>query len=305
MTLDTNRPPPRRGAYLTMEHTDGWAIDVDLCIEPLHDLGWEVEAVPWRAETAPDWNRFDAVYIGVPWDYPEDPARFLDLLETIDNSDAILVNDLSLVRWSLAKTYLSDLQAGGADIVPSLWLDVFDPDAVADAFDRWNTDMVIVKPVIGTNATDTCRIAREQWPDRIAELLATFGDRPVIVQPFITGIRDEGEYSMFYFDRVFSHAIRKVPQPGDFRVQEERGAEILAIDPDAALLGTADRVMALVEPKPVYARGDFIRGNDGRFLVMELELIEPSMYLRMDADAPGRFARAFDSYVRKTAGDVP
>jgi hypothetical protein len=136
-------------------------------------------------------------------------------------------------------------------------------------------------------------------------LQATFDGRPVMVQPFIAGIRDEGEFSMFYFDGDFSHAICKVPKPGDYRVQEERGAEILPVEPDDALLAAADRAMALIEPKPVYARGDFIRGKDGRFLVMELELIEPSLYLRMDADAPGRFARAFDSYVRKAVGDVP
>jgi len=88
-----------------------------------------------------------------------------------------------------------------------------------------------------------------------------------------------------------------VPKQGDFRVQEEHGAEVLSVQAESALIETGDRVMGLVEPIPVYARADFVRGPDGRFLVMELELIEPSMYLRMDSEAPRRFAEAFDQYV--------
>ena len=96
-----------------------------------------------------------------------------------------------------------------------------------------------------------------------------------------------------------SHATRKVPKRGDFRVQEEHGAEVLAVTPEADLVRTGDKVMGLVTPMPAYARADFVRGPDGRFLVMELELIEPSMYLRMDPEAPRRFAEAFDDYVSR------
>ena len=95
-----------------------------------------------------------------------------------------------------------------------------------------------------------------------------------------------------------------MPKTGDFRVQEEHGAEVRSITPEPALLATGDKVMGLVEPMPAYARADFVRGPDGRFLVMELELIEPSMYLRMDPEAPGRFAEAFDRYVRERKGEI-
>lgn len=87
-------------------------------------------------------------------------------------------------------------------------------------------------------------------------------------------------------------------------MQEEHGAELLSIVPEPALLRTGNKVMRLVDPMPVYARADFVRGPDGRFLIMELEMIEPSMYLRMDPDAPQRFADAFDSYVAKKAGET-
>jgi hypothetical protein len=130
-------------------------------------------------------------------------------------------------------------------------------------------------------------------------LALTFGRRPFLVQPFVAAIRDEGEYSLFYLGGDLSHAIRKVPKSGDFRVQEERGADIRAAVPEDSLRDAGSRVMALVTPEAAYGRADFVRGSDGRWLLMELELIEPSLYLRMHPDAPARFARAIDSYVRK------
>ena len=153
--------------------------------------------------------------------------------------------------------------------------------------------------MINTNATDTFLLSHPVSPEQIALLKKTFHRRPFVVQPFIENITTEGEFSLFHFGDQYSHAIQKVPRRGDFRVQEEHGSQITAIEPESALLQTADHVISLVDPLPVYCRSDFVRGDDGRFLLMELELIEPSMYLRFHKDAPRRFARAFDAYVRK------
>lgn len=294
----------KRCAYLTMENSDGWSIDADLGFPPMEEMGWQVEPIAWRT-TAPDWNQYDAVYIGVPWDYPEDPGLFMSVLETIDQSRAILANDLELVRWSLAKTYLRDLEAKGVAIVSSLWFDGMAPGIVEQAFDKYRTDQIIIKPVVSTNATDTFLLTRDRARELEGRLASTFRQRPFVAQPFIESIQSDGEFSLFYFNSEFSHATRKVPRPEDFRVQEEYGADLMSIVPEPSLLETGNSVMRLVKPMPVYARADFVRGPDGRFLLMELELIEPSMYLRMDADAPRRFAEAFDGYVAKKAGDKP
>ena len=103
-----------------MDNTDGWAINSALSFEPMLELGWSIDMVPWKSAGI-DWNHFDAVYICTPWDYPDDPDSFLALLESIDGSSAILVNDIALVRWTMPKTYLRDLESRGAAIVPSLW----------------------------------------------------------------------------------------------------------------------------------------------------------------------------------------
>ena len=288
--------PGKRCAYLTMDSNEGWSIDAELGFPPLENLGWQIISIPWRAP-ATDWDQFDAVYIGTPWDYPQDPVRFLSVLESIDRSSAVLVNDLELVRWSMSKTYLRDLEARGAAIVPSLWYNTMLPGVLEQAFNTHCSDRVIVKPVVSTNATDTFLLTRERAKALEDELAETFRHRPFVVQPFIENIQREGEYSLFYFNCEYSHATLKIPKADDFRVQEEHGAQVLSIEPDASLLATGNNVMQLVHPTPAYARADFVRGRDGRFLIMELELIEPSMYLRTDAVAPQRFAEAIDRYV--------
>jgi hypothetical protein len=289
----------KRCAFLTMENTEGWFIDADLAIPPLRALGWDVDTVAWRTPDA-DWGRYDAVYIGTPWDYPGDVTHFVRVLEEIVRSGPVLVNDLELVRWGLPKTYLRDLEARGADIVPSLWYEHLTPGCLSSCFDALASERIVIKPVVSTNATDTFLLDRKQARGSEPLLLSRFSYRPFVVQPFIGNIREEGEFSLFYFGGAYSHAIQKVPKQGDFRVQEEHGARIVAVAPDTTLQACADRILQLVEPLPVYARCDLVRGSDDRFLLMELELIEPSMYLRMHADAPQRFAQAFDRYVRET-----
>jgi hypothetical protein len=288
-------------AFLTTDHTEGWSIDADLGIAPLEARGWQVDWVPWRSAGI-DWNRFDAVYIGTPWDYPEDFARFVGVLERIDESRAILVNELALVRWNLRKTYLRDLESQGAAIVPSLWHEGLEPGCLTSAFEQLAAARIIVKPVVSTNATDTFLLTSESARRRERELVRKFAARGLIIQPFVENIQKEGEYSLFYFGDTFSHAIRKTPKPRDFRVQEEHGARIEAIEPDAVLVECADRILRLVKPAPAYGRCDLVRAPDGRLLLMELELIEPSMYLRMEPMAPERFAIEFDRYVTQRTG---
>ncbi len=286
----------RRCAFLAMDSNEGWSVDVELAIAPLEARGWQVELVPWR-RPAVDWSRFDAVYIGTPWDYPEDAERFLAVLAAIDASGAVLVNELSLVRWNVRKTYLRDLAERGADVVPGRWLERYDAAAVQRAAQAFDAPRIVVKPVVGANAADTFLLSREEADAARERLAAVFGERPLIVQPYLEAIESDGELSLFYFGGELSHAVRKVPRSGDFRVQEEHGASITAIVPEAGAVRAAERVLSLVSPRPVYARCDLVRGPGGRFLLMELELIEPSLYLRMDAGAAERFAGAFDRHV--------
>ena len=278
-------------AYLTMDDMSDFVSDADLSIAPMNALGWDVQMVPWRTPDA-DWNAFDLVYICTPWDYPDDVDAFLEVLERIEQSRAKLVNSLELVRWNLEKTYLRELESRGAAIVPSLWYLRFDDFSLDEAFATHGCDALVAKPVVGANAVDTFVLRQTADSGATNVLKKAFEGRAFFVQPFIESVQSEGEYSVFFIGGRYSHAILKVPESGDFRTQEEHGAEILSIDPPDGLERAASDIVAMVEPQPVYVRADFVRGSDDGFLLMELELIEPSLYLRMNEDAAEQFARA-------------
>ena len=223
------------------------------------------------------------------------------MLERIEASRAALFNDISIVRWNLEKTYLQDVEKRGDDIVPSTWYENFDSVDVSKFFTQHHCDTVVIKPTIGANAVDTYVLSDPVDDDMVATLQRVFSGRRFFVQPFIENIQSDGEYSLFFFNGQYSHAIVKRPKAGDFRVQEEHGAEIEATTPSDALLATAEKVFAHIKPLPLYGRGDWVRGREGRFLLMELELIEPSLYLRTDSGAALRFARAFDERFQEFA----
>lgn len=289
----------RKAAFLVMDDMGDFETDFHLGEASMQALGWAVETVPWRS--APDWNRFDAVYICSPWDYPQYAAEFMQVLETIEASAAALINDLAIVRWNLDKSYLKDVASHGEDIVPSSWYEGFRSEDVQGFFAEHETSKVVIKPAIGGSAMDTFVLDNPVSDELLARLAATFAGRRFLVQPFIESIQTEGEYSLFFFNGEYSHAIGKTPAAGDFRVQEEYGSTIAATEPPDNLLDIAHRVIARIDPLPVYGRGDWVRGPDGRFLLMELELIDPSLYLRTSARAAARFARAFDERFQELA----
>jgi len=278
-----------------MAEPGDFVTDYDLSYDAMADLGWRAEPVVWN-DPAIDWDAFDAVYICTPWDYPQHVEEFMDVLTTIDRSAAVLINPLPLVHWNLEKNYLRDIEARGGAVVPSLWCERFDAAEIPRWFAAHGTERIVVKPAVGANAADTYVLTEPVPPGLIRILSDTFGHRRFFVQPFMPNVTAEGEYSLIWFGGECSHAILKTPKAGDFRSQEEHGAEIRAVRPEVAIIDAARVVFDCVEPKPAYGRADLVRGEGERFLLMELELIEPSLYLRTDAGAAARFAAAIDEW---------
>jgi len=157
---------------------------------------------------------------------------------------------------------------------------------------------VVIKPVIGLNARGAFRLDAQTARSRDAELSDYFANRALLAQPFLPAIVSEGEFSLFYFNGAHSHTISKLPKAADFRVQEEHGGVIRAVATKPALRDAGDAALRAIGSVPLYVRADFVRANDDSgYWLMELELIEPSLYLRMDAGAPVRFARALHERV--------
>lgn len=286
----------KRCAYLVMDDPGDYVTDYHLSFDAMAELGWQVACVPWR-NPSHDWSQYDAVYICTPWDYPDDPSRFLETLTAIEASRAKLVNPLELVRWSLAKTYLRDLAERGGAVIPSLWFEHFDPGEVGGWFEYFDSGRVVIKPQVGTNSQHQFVLESPVSDEVMSEVQRVYRERPFFVQPFIKNIQNDGEYSLFFLGGQYSHATRRIPEQGDFRSQEEHGAEVLTITASAEQIDAAERLLALVDPQPTYVRVDLVRDDDGSYLLMELELIEPSLYLRTDEESSRRFAHAFDRAV--------
>lgn len=222
----------------------------------------------WDDETA-DWNRFDAVIIGTAWDYWDRMDEFLAKLDDI-HGKSLLFNPPETVRWNIRKTYLRDLEARGAALIPTLWIDEMTDALAAAAFDSLGSDDLVFKRQIGAGAYDQHRLKRgESLPDM---------PHKMIVQPFLEIIQQEGEVSFIFIDGDFCHALTKRAAPGDYRIQSLYGGTEEALSPDKADLQAAKAIIATLDTAPLYARVDMVRGADGSLLLMELEMIEPYLY---------------------------
>jgi glutathione synthase/RimK-type ligase-like ATP-grasp enzyme len=283
-------------AFLTLQHRRDYVIDDELAFEPLGELGWRVDAIAWQRPGVA-WRDYDAVVIRSTWDYTEAPEAFLRVLRNIEGAGVPLFNPLRLVEWNLRKTYLGDLAKRGVAVVPTLSRKRLRPGELDDLFDELGASEIVVKPVIGLNADGAFRV-KATAGQPFAALEQYYANRELLAQPFVPSILAEGEFSLFYFNGAHSHTVLKTPAAGDFRVQEEHGGVIRRAQADAALQAAADAALAALGEVPLYARADFVRAPAGAgYWLMELELIEPSLYLRMDARAPVRFARALHERV--------
>ena len=284
-----------RIAYLSMDSLAGFECYDQLTIEPLARRGHSVDEISWRRPTP--WDDYDAVIIRSPWDYQKDADAFLACLEAIDRSSAELQNPLDIVRWNINKRYLLDLEGRGVAIVPTRLCTGVDATVLQAACEDHGTDELIVKPAVSAGADDTFRVPREDAAAFVTTRAARFAGRECLLQPFLPAILTEGEYSLFYFAGALSHCILKTPRREDFRVQEEHGGQLRLIEtPEPGLLEAGERTLAAIGTHLLYARLDYVRSG-ARFLLMEAELIEPSLYFNLDPGSADRFARCVDSWL--------
>lgn len=290
----------REIAFLSMRDLTGYFVYDDLCFPALAQRGWRASELAWD-QPGIEWSRFAAVVIRSTWDYQRRCAEFLQTLETIEQSGTLLLNSLAITRWNIDKHYLRELEERGVVIVPTAWVSsVSSRQELVPLFENFQTMELVIKPTIGANADDTFRLrldSEANWK----EVERIYRHKPAMIQPFVASIVADGEYSLFYFDGDFSHAVRKSPKAGDFRVQEEHGGQIKAYQPDEDMLRAASRAMAALPEPVLYGRVDLVRLADGRWGVIEIELIEPSLYFPYAPESTEKFAEAVDRRLRQIA----
>ena len=285
----------KRCAFLSMRDLTGYLSDDGLAVAALNTLGWSVATNAW-CDTSVNWAAYDLVVVRSTWDYHHRPGNFLSTLRRIERSGAVLANPLNTIEWNINKRYLRELASRGVDIVPTHWGRAGTLPDAAELFTTLGCDELVLKRVVGAGAQNAYRLRSGETDDIWDEVQNTYANQDWMAQPFLDSVINDGESSLFFFDGEFSHAVRKVPKTGDYRVQEEYGSTLTRIDPGADLRTAADVVMARVAATPLYARVDLVRGTAGAHQLMELELIEPALYLRLDESAPEKFARALDRW---------
>jgi len=259
-----------------------WAFHVEA--DALRQAGFEVSARPWTAFGNLD--SFDAVLPLVVWGYHERYAEWLALLDRLDAGRRISINPTALLRWNGDKGYLAGLDGKGVPTVHTIAVEALDEQGLKDARDRFGGGQLVVKPPVSASATGTFLLGpNDAIPDEAV------GKR-MLIQPFMASIASQGEYSVMLFDGAFSHAILKTPKAGDFRVQPHLGGtERPCIAPEGAI-DLAKAALAAAPAEAVYARVDMIADEDEMLRIMELELIEPALWLQHAPDGGAGFASA-------------
>ena len=280
----------KRCAFLSTDNLEDFFV-YDMKVAPhLEKLGWQVEEISWH-DASQNYDEFNVVVVRSTWDYQQHEQAFIECLQSIDNSKAILENSLSTMQWNISKTYLRTLNQEGVPIIPTIWCDQLSTSDLEDAFSKLNSQEIVIKPYVSANSDFTYRLDAPSLKAQSAKIFEEYSNKSAMIQPFIKSVIEQGEYSLFYFDGQFSHAISKHPKAGDFRVQEEHGGELKLVTPTRAQFHLAQKTLSVLPDQPLYARIDIV-DLGSQLAIIEVELIEPSLYFNMDEDAAERFALA-------------
>lgn len=269
-------------AVVTYESRGSYAVetvpDEDVTLEAiLTELGYQHTFEVW-SDLSVDWTLYDLLLIKSPWDYFDKYEAFLIWLDKIKTLGIPTLNGIDTIKWNSDKRYLQDIQSKGFPIVPTYFLEKGDLDDEINFFEYFKKENVIIKPTISGGSKNTLKINRSDWEYKIEDIKKLLESEEFMVQPFVDEIASEGEYSYLYFNGKFSHAVLKSPKPGEFRVQHFFGGEIAMIKPTSEQLASIDQLVKTFASETLYARVDGV-WVEGIFYLMELELIEPYLFL--------------------------
>jgi glutathione synthase/RimK-type ligase-like ATP-grasp enzyme len=276
------------------------ARDLDEDLPPLEsalrNAGVDVAIAEW--DRPHDWGRFDIALLRSTWDYPQRLAEFFDWAGEV-SAKTRLLNPLQVVKWSSDKHYLRDLVRADVPTVLTRFIEPGEsaPWRIAELLSEPGVDEFVVKPAIGAGSRDAQRFGPEEKDDAAEHAQRMLSEkRSVMLQPYLSRVDEYGETALIYFEGQFSHAIRKGPL---LKRKEGPTTELFAKEtitarvPDAAELRVGARaIQAMPFATPLYARVDLIRNEKGEPVVLELEMIEPSLFFPFAGGSAERFAAA-------------
>jgi glutathione synthase/RimK-type ligase-like ATP-grasp enzyme len=265
-----------KGAYdtTTVESED------DKLLAFLSEKGLIVEKVIWNDENV-NWEDYSMAILKSPWDYFDLIEDFYIWLKHLEDKKVRLLNPIDVVRWNANKQYLQEIEAAGLKITPSFFIQNKENINLKHFFEKFNTSKLIVKPCVSGGAKNTFKVTVDNVDEVNQKLNQLIQEEDFIIQPFLTEILENGEWSFIFFNGIYSHSLIKQAKTGDFRVQPAHGGSVHPQKPSEDLIAIAAQYVALFAKDCLYARvdGTFVNGE---FLLMELELIEPFLFLNTE-----------------------
>ena len=270
-------------ALATRSDLPTWEVDDRALHAELARAGVPFEQPVWD-DPAVDWRRFDAVLIRTTWDYQERLPAFRAWARHVAVASR-LFNPEPVVAWNTHKSYLRDLQRDGVPLAPTQWLGRGERPDVAALVRAAGWREGFLKPCVGATARETLRFSVDADGLRRAQAHVDrlLPQEDLMLQPFLPAVLARGEWSAVFVDGAITHCVRKVPVPGDYRVQDDFGAKDGPHEPTAAERALALQAMAAVERRfgrLLYGRTDFLWDDAGGCVLTELELVEPSLFFR-------------------------
>lgn len=253
-----------------------------ILIEALESMGAQVKLAVWD-DPSVDWASYEMAVLRTAWDYHLKFELFTAWLVSAENATRV-VNSPNLIRWNWKKSYLLELAEKGVPVVETMYFSI----GSACHLQIGSDSPVVIKPAIGATAYRTQVFdpaQRLEAKDHFNTLLAE-GD--VMIQPYLSEIETEGEISLVFFGGKFSHAARKYPAMGDYRVQTEHGGRSIPVEPTSRELAVAERAIAATPEVPVYARVDLVGIEEPKLI--ELEMIEPELFFPLYPDSAATLA---------------
>jgi glutathione synthase/RimK-type ligase-like ATP-grasp enzyme len=276
-------------ALATSAALPGLASDDRLLLRALRARGLAAEPVVWEDRLF-DWTAVTLCVIRSAWDYAYRLPEFLGWVHRL--AEAVpLWNPAPVIVWNTHKQYLVDLAARGVPTVPTRVLAAGSHRLLADVLEETGWEDVVLKAAVAQTGRYLMRVdvaSRDAGQRHLDRLLRS---EDMLVQPFQPGVTREGETSLVFLDGMFSHAVRKRPAHGDFRVHDDFDGTVEQVAPDEAQLAIACEAVRALDHPLLYARVDLVPGTDGP-VVMELELVEPDLFLRTADGAAERMAEA-------------
>jgi hypothetical protein len=278
-------------SYFSVGAYDTNTTDENLILSTiLNELGISHQIVAW-SDPGVDWSSFSFLLVKSTWDYFDYYDEFKVWIAEIRKLGIPVLNSLDTIEWNSSKRYLLEIEDKGFPVISGHILEKGFKVSISDICAKISSDILVIKPLVSGGAKNTLKIVTKDWQNYDSKVQALVDEEAYLVQPFVKEVQEVGEYSLIFFNGKFSHAVLKTPANQDFRVQHYFGGTIDPIQPSLKMLNSCQNLIEHFGKDTLYARVDGVE-CDGEFYLMELEMIEPYLFLDISSEALSNYKKA-------------